>query len=203
MASSGPAAEVDRLTKLLEADPWFMAILRTVRDLHLPNWVVGAGVIRNLVWDRFQGMPRTAPHDVDVAYFDPHDVSESRDEAIAAELSQRHPGVPWEVTNQAGVHLWYHKVFGYPVEALDSIEDAVATWPETATAVAVRLRGDDRLDVIAPYGVGDLLGMVLRRNPRRVSYAHFLERLQAKRIADKWPQVRVVYENRSSPRSAR
>jgi hypothetical protein len=43
--------------------------------------------------------------------------------------------------------------------------DGVATWPETATAVAVRLCVDDSLEVLAPCGVADLLGGVCRRNP--------------------------------------
>jgi hypothetical protein len=73
--------------------------------------------------------------------------------------------VPWEVTNQAGVHLWYTTKFGYPIEPIRSIEDAVARWPETATSVAVRLRADDTLQVVAPVGLDDLLGMVLRRKP--------------------------------------
>jgi hypothetical protein len=44
----------------------------------------------------------------------------------------------------------------------------VSTWPETATSIAVRLLANDELHVVAPCGLADLFGMVLRRNPRTV-----------------------------------
>jgi hypothetical protein len=176
-----------------------MDILETVRRLELREGVVGAGVVRNVVWDRLHGnTTRAQLADVDVAYFDPSDVSEDRDKALQAELVRQRPDIPWEVTNQAGVHLWFATVFGYPVEPVHSIEDAVATWPETATAVGVRLTSGNQIEVIAPHGLQDLLGMVLRRNPRRVTYEYFLERLRKKRIEEKWPLVRVIYESRQA-----
>jgi hypothetical protein len=90
------------------------------------------------------------------------------------------------------VHLWYPRKFGFEVEPLRSSADGVATWPETAAAVAVRLTNDDRLHVVAPCGLGDLLGMVHRRNPRRVSVAEYERRLATKRIAERWPRARIV-----------
>ena len=67
-----------------------------------------------------------------------------------------------------------------------------ATWPETATAVAVRLLADDRLQVVAPCGLDDLFGMVCRRNPRRVSVDQYHRRLREKRVAERWPRVVIV-----------
>jgi hypothetical protein len=34
--------------------------------------------------------------------------------------------------------------------------------------------------------------MVLRRSPRRVTVELFRQRLQSKRIAEKWPRVQVI-----------
>jgi hypothetical protein len=93
------------------------------------------------------------------------------------------------------VHTWYHAKFGgEPVAALASIADAVATWPETATAVAVRLPagGDARIEVCAPLGLADLLGGVWRRNPRRVSLDVSLARLARHQPARRWPGVSVI-----------
>ncbi|MGH3010225.1 MAG: nucleotidyltransferase family protein [Gaiellaceae bacterium] len=104
------------------------------------------------------------------------------------------PTIDWDAKNQAAVHTWYTAKFGYPVEPLTSIEDAVATWPETATAVAVRLLPDDSLRVVAPLGLGDLLGMVLRRNPRRVTAEDFRQRLERKRPFERWPRVTILDE---------
>jgi hypothetical protein len=43
------------------------------------------------------------------------------------------------------VHRWYGRVFGAEVPPLTSTADGVGTWPETATAVAVRLLDRTRL----------------------------------------------------------
>jgi nucleotidyltransferase-like protein len=62
-------------------------------------------------------------------------------------------------------------VGGGPVPSLRSIGEAVGSWPETATAVAVRVDGDDRIEICAPHGLTDLLGGVWRHNPRQISAA--------------------------------
>jgi hypothetical protein len=56
----------------------------------------------------------------------------------------------------------------------------------------VRLESDDRLTVVAPYGLDDLLGLVHRHNPRRASVEVFEQRLAPKRIAERWPRVTIV-----------
>jgi hypothetical protein len=132
--------------------------------------------------------------DVDVAFFDPTDLSPDRDAAVTAALVRVRPGITWEATNQAAVHLWYTDHFGAAVAPLESSADGVSTWPETATSVAVRLLPDDRLRIVAPCGLADLLGGILRRNPRRVSTALFAARLAKKGIRAYWPQVQVVEE---------
>ncbi len=70
------------------------------------------------------------------------------------------------------------------VPPLASTADGVATWPETATAVAVHLTEDGRLAIVAPCGLSDLLDGVCRRNPRRVSVEEYCRRVHTKRIAE-------------------
>lgn len=182
-----------RLRQVLQSNDWFMTALAAVRDCDPPDWLVGGGVIRSLVWDDLHGYDRPTPlADVDVAFFDPGDLRPERDQAIGEELRRRLPEVPWEATNQAAVHLWYEKAFGYAVPPLQSTEEAVATWPETATCVAIRLLPDGGLRVVAPFGLEDLFGRVLRRNPRRVSFEQFRRRVIEKGIHEKWPGVRVI-----------
>jgi hypothetical protein len=50
----------------------------------------------------------------------------------------------------------------------------------------------DRLTVVAPYGVDDLLGLVHRHIPRRVSAGLYEQRRAAKRIRERWPRVTVL-----------
>jgi uncharacterized protein len=182
-----------RLEGLISSDKRLWSILATARDCDPPDWFVGAGVIRNLVWDNLHGYAEPTPcADVDLAFFDPHDLSSERDQTVQNQLRARRPDVPWEATNQAAVHLWYKSVFGYAVSPLTSSIDAIGTWPETATCVGVRQLPNDELLVIAPYGLSDLFNLILRRNPRRVSLQDFRRRAQEKAIRKKWPRVQMI-----------
>lgn len=182
-----------QLEELLTADEEFMHILRAVRNVNPPEWMVGAGIIRDIIWDHLHSRVKATAHrDVDVAYFDPTDLSRERDLTVTRDLEAALPGVPWEAKNQAAVHTWYEYRFGTTVEPLTSTYDAVGTWPETATCVAVRLAPDDRLVVFAPFGLSDLFHMTLRRNPRRVSIDEFERRVAEKRILERWPLVRIA-----------
>jgi uncharacterized protein len=184
-----------RLRHVILSTNWFMALLEAVRDCNPPDWLVGAGAIRNAVWDLQSGYTEPTPlHDVDVVFFDALDLTPERDKLAEDMLERRLPGVPWQAKNQAAVHTWYRRAFGYDVPPLVSVEDAVATWPETATCVGVRLLPDDDLLVVAPYGLCDLFGMVVRRNPRRVTAEEFHRRLTEKALQQKWPRVQVVEE---------
>jgi hypothetical protein len=186
-------ANDDRLIALARATPWFMRALTQVRTLGLREWCIGAGAVRNLVWDALhEHATPSALADIDVAHFDADDLSATRDAELQQRLHALAPELPWEVTNQAGVHLWFEGHFGHPVAPLHSLGEAVASWPEYATTVGLRLDDDDRLHVIAPHGLEDLFAMVVRRNPVRVSVETYRERVASKRYAQRWPQVRVI-----------
>lgn len=187
--------DVERLHQILGANDWFMGVLRAVRAVDPPDWLVGSGVIRSIVWDHLHGFKTPTPiRDVDVVYCDESDIERARDDEIAAYLREQRPDVPWEVTNQAGVHLWYEAKFGSPIPPARSVEDAIGMWPETATSVAVRLLADNSLYVVCPCGLKDLLGLTLRRNPRQVSHAFFQQRLRQKRPQETWPLISVIEE---------
>jgi hypothetical protein len=181
-----------RLIALARATPWFMQALEQVRALGLREGCIGAGAVRNLVWDALhEHATPSALADVDVAYFDSGDLSSSRDDGLQRSLGTSVPATPWKVTNQAAVHLWFEQHFGHAVAPLHSLEEAVASWPEYATAVGLSLDEQDRLNVIAPLGLDDLFSRVVRRNPVRASVQTYRERVASKRYAQRWPRVRV------------
>jgi uncharacterized protein len=182
-----------RLEALVRSSDWLMGVLRAARDVDPPDWLVGGGVLRDLVWDRLHGRAQPGPpRDVDLAFYDPGRLDAGRDAEVERALAARLAAVPWDAKNQASVHRWYGRVFGTEVEPLASTADGVGTWPETATAVAVRLLDGDRLRVVAPCGLEDLFTLVCRRNPRRVSVEHYRRRVRDKRVAERWPEVTVV-----------
>jgi hypothetical protein len=183
-----------RLEQIIRSTGWLMRALEAARSVDPPDWMIGAGAVRTAVWDRLHGHENpTSVDDIDVAFFDPGDLSEERDRQVETLLRTALPDAPWDAKNQAAVHLWYPRKFGYAVEPLRSSADAVATWPETATAVGLRLTDDERLRICAPCGLHDLLGLVHRRNPRRVSVEEYERRLSAKRITERWQSVHVLY----------
>jgi uncharacterized protein len=189
-----PSADVHRrdLIAIVEASPWFMNALAAVASLSLASWCIGAGAVRNLVWDRLHGYERASTlTDVDVAYFDEEDLSPTTEKRWQASLEAMAPDIPWEVTNQAAVHLWFEGHFGHAVEPLRSLEDAVASWPEFATCVGVTLDAQARVQVISPWGLEDLFAIRVRRNPKRVSLATYRQRTDQKQYAQRWPRVMV------------
>lgn len=182
----------ERVEAIVRGTPWLMDALRAAREVDAPDWLIGAGAIRTAVWDHLHGFDQaTEVADVDVVFFDPGDLSPERDRQVEAHLRERSPEIPWDAKNQAAVHLWFPAKFGREVAPLASAADAVATWPETATCVAVRLEHDDTMTVVAPHGLDDLLGLVHRRNPVRVSVEEYERRLRVKRIAERWPRARI------------
>src|SRR6202035_5374382 len=156
------------LVTLVRCSPVLMRALRAARTVDPPDWVIGAGAIRDRVWDHLHGFTRPAPvRDLDLAFFDPIALGGDRERSAQRALAAEAPALAWDVTNQAAVHLWYPQVFGIEVDPLTSTSDAVATWPETATAIGVRLLADDCIEGIAPCGLDDLFGLICRRTPRR------------------------------------
>jgi hypothetical protein len=189
------STEADCLRTILASSEWLLAVLTTVRDSSLPDAWVGAGAIRDLVWGELfgRGFDPADIRDVDVPFFDPDDLSRDRDDQATELLHQFQPGIPWEAKNQAAVHTWYARKFGGdPVAPLRNIADAVATWPETATTIAVRVGVSGEIEICAPLGLTDLLTGVWRRNPRRVSLDRSRARLARHRPRQRWPGVTVI-----------
>ena len=183
----------EELIRIVQATPWFMQALNAAGSLHLQSWCIGAGAVRNLVWDYLHGFSKPSTlADIDLAYFDPDDLRPETEQQLQAELEAHFPSFPWEVTNQAAVHLWFESHFGHPVSPLISLEQAIASWPEYATSVGITMNPESKIHVVAPYGLEDLFEVRVRRNPARVSKETYRQRNEQKQYASRWPRVTVV-----------
>ena len=184
----------DELRAILAKEPWIVGVLELVRALRLPDWYVGAGAVRDLVWDvrHGSGFDPSTIVDVDVVYFEPDDLGHEREVELEARLASARPELQWDVKNQARVHLWYPDRFGEVVDPLGSTEAGIATWPETATAVGARLEDDGSLTIAAPLGVDDLLDGIWRVNPVRVRPEEVAARLARKDPRRRWPGIRIL-----------
>jgi hypothetical protein len=177
-----------KIRTVIEGDPVRWGILALVRSLGLPDCWVGAGFVRNAVWDHLHGRtPSSLPADVDVLWFDPKQADPSEDEKLEAMLRANDPSVRWSVKNQARMHTRNGD------SPYASATDAMRFWPETATAVAVRRTDQDHCQVAAPYGLDDLFGLVVRPTPRfaRDKRQIYEERIKAKGWIATWPHLRI------------
>lgn len=191
---SGVGADIETLRSLLIRSETFVEVLAHARRLDLPGWYLAAGCVAQTVWNVATGRPpEEGIRDYDLPYFDATDLSwEAEDAAVrAAEATfggEHRAGV--EVRNEARVHLWYEQRFGVPCPPYRSVEAAIDTFPTTATAVGVRLAPDGAWRVYAPYGLGDLLHLVVRPNlglaPRHVYES------KVRRWRDQWPTLTIL-----------
>ncbi|MDM1758758.1 MULTISPECIES: nucleotidyltransferase family protein [unclassified Acinetobacter] len=158
-----------------------------------PNAYLSAGVIRNLVWSVLHGQTYDVIHsEIDVIFFDEHEDHQRITHEITRQLIQNFPENEWDVVNQATVHTWYSTENGQSILPYASLHEALSVWPETATAMAIRLLENDDLEIIAPFGLCDLFTLKLRWNDRLVSHDVFMQRVMSKRFLQRWEKLEIV-----------
>jgi hypothetical protein len=175
------------ITPIIKADGWRMDVLRAAEELNLPDWWIGAGFLRNAIWDALEGADSPPTRDVDLVYFNKDDTRPETDWTYDERMKVDYPFAEWEVRNQARMH--YVNNFNPYVSAADGI----AHWVETATCVAVKLEGG-KLHYLFCHGTTDLFGLVARPTPdfRSEELMHiFYERIQNKRWKEKWPSLSI------------
>lgn len=176
------------IVRIIAEDAIAMEQLRAVRSLDLPDWCIAAGFVRNRVWDHLHDIsPPRAPVDIDVIYFDAGDVSTESEATFERRLDAQLPGLPWQVRNQARMHVWKH------VPPHRDTADSMTYWLETVTGIGVRLEADDTLTVIAPLGTDDLLNLRCRPTAYGRTRRHEYDaRVEAKRWRELWPRVNFI-----------
>ncbi|MEQ8343968.1 MAG: nucleotidyltransferase family protein [Sneathiellaceae bacterium] len=177
-----------RLQALIRADPARMRLLHSLQALALPDAWIAAGTVRGAVWDHLHGRRLRPPAgDVDIVWFAPG-AGRAADRRLERRLAAAAPRIAWSVKNQARMHL---RNGDAPYR---DTADAMRHWPETATAVAVRLSGR-RLEVLAPCGLDDLFRLVLRPTAgfRRARRAVVCARIRDKKWQSRWPRLRAAW----------
>jgi hypothetical protein len=182
-----------RLTAILRRSDPLMQVLRTLRDLDPPDWLIFSGAVYQRVFNALTGRPLDyGIKDYDVAYFDASDLSyEAEDVVIRRVAAAFEPPLRdlVEVRNQARVHLWFTDKYGEPYAPLASSAEALTRFVSPLFAVGVRLEADDAMTVHAPFGLEDLFALRIRHNPSRRSpnFARVAERATAR-----WPELEVI-----------
>ncbi|MED5357171.1 MAG: nucleotidyltransferase family protein [Pseudomonadota bacterium] len=160
-----------QLTEILFPSPLLERILKFAPESRLPDWHLCAGCLTQTVWNALSGYTYDRGiDDIDLIYFDADDLSEASEAANATLIAQSFPGIGihFDVKNEARVHIWYEARFGRAIQPYRSIADAVATFPTTATAIAVH-PSVECLEIVAPFGLDDLFTGVVRPNKALVT----------------------------------
>ncbi|WP_429091267.1 nucleotidyltransferase family protein [Aeromonas rivipollensis] len=176
-----------RTEALLRADPLRMACLWAARELALPDWALGAGFVRNLIWDHLHQKAEPTPlNDIDLIYLDPSDPDGIAEREHEAWLAVRVPGQHWEVRNQARMHVRQQ------VPPFASSLEALSHWVEVPTCIGVRLLANDEFQWLAPHGFGHNWSLQVSANPRcRQESRIFIDRIRDKQWQRIWPDLVV------------
>ncbi|TGQ38649.1 nucleotidyltransferase family protein [Mesorhizobium sp. M00.F.Ca.ET.216.01.1.1] len=192
---SGLSFEAQRAAFLgiVSADPLLRETLERVRALALPDWLVVSGALYNSVWNHLTGRPAGyGIRDVDLFYFDGSDLSYEAEDRVIANAAPTFADLPLpiEIRNQARVHLWYPAKFGRSCPRYSSSSDSVRFFASKTHAVGVRFDNAGQLDLVAPFGLDDILSF--RITPNRVLDSRQTHETKGARARENWPEITVM-----------
>jgi hypothetical protein len=178
------------IISLVQSDEWMIGILKTAKSLNLPDWWVCAGFVRTKIWNVLHGFDgKTSLPDVDVVYFDPANKSETVEKELEGQLRNQRPDIPWSVKNQARMHLINN------LPPYTSSVDAISKFPETVTALGVKLDRMNQVILTAPCGIDDVINLVVNPTPYFFETEErmqvYQERVRKKNWESIWDKVRV------------
>lgn len=177
----------------IQNDKEMMNIIKAAQTLHLPDWWICAGFVRSKIWDLLHGFQESTPtDDVDVVYFDPTNIDEVQEKEFEHKLHEILPDVPWSVKNEARMHIVNN------IKPYKNTVDAISKFPETVTALGVKIDEDGKLLFTAPHGVEDVLNLTVRPTPdykdSEEGMEIYLARLKKKKWKEHWHKVVYLKE---------
>jgi hypothetical protein len=197
-----------RVCEIIQADSQRMSCLHALQQLALPQGYLGAGFLRNAIWDFLHNKSTPTPlNDVDVIYFDADNTQRAKDTFYEMRLNEVLPQVKWQVKNQARMHVLHgHAPY-------KNCEEAISYWIEKETCVAIALSTADRValsasasasahlsssfetagpfEILAPFGLQSNFAGTISINPKYPRPDVFNERIQKKRWCEIWPTLTV------------
>jgi uncharacterized protein len=148
------------LIREIKKDEWMIQILTTVKSLNLLDWWICAGFVRSKIWDLIHDFDsRTPLPDIDVIFFDKKNTNEVTEKKIEEKLKVLMYDVPWSVKNQARMHIKSN------LPPYSSSVDGISKFPETVTALGVKIDEKNNVIVTAPWGVQDVLNLEVKPTP--------------------------------------
>lgn len=164
-------SQIEILEQIIRSNKIIYQVIERAELLGLEHYYIGAGCITQTVWNYLSGNDLLyGINDVDFVYFDAEHLEYDNENEVIVKVQDLFSdlGIEVDVKNEARVHLWYESHNGYKINPYTSLEDAINTWPTTATTVGVRLE-NNKFKVYAPYGLNDMFGKIVKANKVQVT----------------------------------
>jgi uncharacterized protein len=182
----------EKIIEFIMEDKWMMNILETAKSLNLPDWWICAGFVRSKIWDILHNFnERTPIPDIDVIYFNPTNTDELKEKKLEEMLKTLMPNIPWSIKNEARMHI------KSSMPPYSSSVDAISKFPETATALGVKLDEKGNVILTAPCGISDVVNLEVKPTPyftktiERVEI--YEERISKKNWKSIWKNLKVYH----------
>lgn len=182
----------EKIIELITEDKWMINILKAAKSLDLPDWWICAGFVRSKIWDALHNFSERTPiPDIDVIYFDPTNIDELVEKKFEEMLDSLIPNIAWSVKNEGRMHIKSN------MPPYSSSIDAISKFPETATALGVKLDDKDNVVLTAPCGIGDVVNLKVKPTPYFTKSKERVEiyedRISKKNWKSIWKNLKVYY----------
>ena len=218
MTDDAPLVYGKRVGGIIQRDAFRMRCLHALRDLNLPQGYIGAGFVRNAIWDELHNRAEFTPlNDIDVVYFnDEFDIprgsatakhavksipqSDVQPLTTAIDLSAakaQEQKIERELAALVPEANWQVKNqarmhLAHNHSRYRDCCEAISYWIERETCVAVRLAANDDIDVLATFGLSANFAGTISINPAFPRHDVFKQRTSAKNWQRDWPMLKLV-----------
>jgi GNAT superfamily N-acetyltransferase len=188
--------QIHKLIEIVLKNPILSEILNRAHQLNIDQYYIGAGCVNQTVWNYLSDLPlQHGISDYDFVYFDDKNLGVEQENQVIQQVRELYFDLDakLDVKNQARVHLWYEQRFGFAIEPYRSLEEAINTWPTSATAIGIR-RVENSWKVYAPFGTKDIFAKIIC--PNKVLITKEIYENKVKRWISFWPDLTIIpWEN--------
>ncbi|WP_181398963.1 nucleotidyltransferase family protein [Apilactobacillus timberlakei] len=145
---------------------------------------MSAGTIRNTIWQALEGQKQSIMSDVDIVYYDKKSAKEEENK-IEKELYKIDSNYKWQVKNE----YYMNKYNFIDQPKFSSLYDAISHFVETPTCVGAYLDKYDNIQLIAPYGIKDLMNLNCMPIPLFIKDNNKLYVYKERMLKKKWKNM--------------
>lgn len=186
-------SQLDLFKKIVMKNEILKEVFLKAPLLDLTDYYIGAGCLTQTIWNYLSGfLLNYGIDDYDIVFFNNEDLSFESEDKVVQKVKKLFNDLPIkvDVKNQARVHLWYKKHFGYDIHPYISLESAINSWPTTATAIGARRDSDGEWKIYAPFGLNDLFGKIIRSNKAQITKDIYEKKV--KRWSSNWSDLIII-----------